>query len=165
MTDKNVIKRKLLVLGTFSVGKTSLVNRFTMNKFSDIYVPTIGVSIKKKSVELEELIVDLVVWDIADVATFDIIPDHYLSGAHGVILVFDLTRPETLKKTLEGVNSFREKLPSTALLIVGNKSDLLDENEVQTFNDQGILEVHTSAKSGDNVEEMFERLARLTLEA
>ncbi len=164
MTEKNVIKRKMLVLGTFSVGKTSLVNRFTMNKFSDIYVPTIGVSIKKKSVELEELIVDLVIWDIADVATFDIIPDHYLSGAHGAVLVFDLTRPETLAKTLEGIESFKEKLPSTAIIIVGNKADLIDESIEDTINDRGILEVHTSAKSGENVEEMFEKLAKLTLE-
>ncbi len=165
MSEKLVIKRKLLVLGTFSVGKTSLVNRFTLNKFSDIYVPTIGVSIKKKSVELEEVIVDLVIWDIADVATFDIIPEHYLSGSHGVILVFDLTRPETLQKTLEGVNSFRDKLPSTAIIIVGNKSDLLENSNMETQNKEGLMEVHTSAKSGENVDEMFERLARLTIES
>jgi len=160
MSKKITIKRKVLVLGTFAVGKTSLVNRFVINKFSDIYIPTIGVSIKKKTIELDDVNVDMVIWDIADVATFDVIPEHYLSGAHGVLIVFDLTRPETLKKSLEGVQNFKDSLPQSALYIVGNKKDILEHKVDGPMNELGITEVHTSAKSGENVEELFAEMAQ-----
>lgn len=153
-------KRKILVLGTFSVGKTSLVNRFVSNRFSDIYIPTIGVSIKKRTIDIGEAELDMVIWDIADVATFDIIPEHYLTGAHGVAIVFDLSRPDTLMTSLDGVQKFREKLPDSSIIIIGNKSDL---DEVgRSLNEAGFNEFHTSAKTGESVEDAFTALGRMT---
>src|SRR6267378_7040900 len=92
-------KRKILLLGDGAVGKTSLIRRFVVDKFSDDYITTIGTKVTKKDLRLElgSRTVDLsmMIWDVMGQKGKKGIEECAFRGARGVIVVLDLTRPET----------------------------------------------------------------------
>ena len=92
--NKLILRKKILILGAYAVGKTSLVTQYTTGLFSEEYLSTIGINIKNKTIENEKLILNLLIWDIADVVTYQNIPHSYLQGTDGLMLVYDLTRQE-----------------------------------------------------------------------
>jgi len=156
--------KKVVILGHFGVGKTSLIRRFVTNQFSDKYKVTIGVHISKKVVNLSaEESISMILWDLEGTDSLDQIRDAYLLGTHGVIFVFDVTRPSTFQQLNTDIKIVSKKLPERPLLVVGNKKDLVPEEEL---ND--LLKEHnishdylTSAKTGDTVEDVFLNLATL----
>lgn len=158
------------MLGTFAVGKTSLVARFVKSIFSDKYHTTVGVKIDKKSVHLDEQEISLLLWDIHGEDEFQKIRQSYLRGTSGYLLVADGTRrstldaAEALQQNVEGVIG---KVPFILLL---NKCDLTDEWEIdqpalEALTAKGWTILQTSAKTGQSVEEAFTTLARRMLEA
>lgn len=159
--------KKIVILGHFGVGKTSLIRRFVTDTFSDNYKVTIGVHITKKVVEISPTSdISLILWDLEGTDDLEGIRQAYLLGTHGVIFVFDISRPSTfqhLNKDLEIVSS---KIPKTPLLVVGNKSDLVDAEELKkTLNDNSIaVDFLTSAKTGDSVNDLFIKLANQLVE-
>jgi len=156
--------KKVVILGHFGVGKTSLIRRFVQDEFSDKYKVTIGVHITKKVVTLsEEDSISLILWDLEGTDTLDQIRDAYLLGTHGLIFVFDISRPSTFQHLNRDLEIVAKKVPGRPLLVIGNKKDLMLEEEIKL-----ILEKHsisydylTSAKTGDTVEEAFNDLATL----
>ena len=94
MQNKKIIRRKILLLGAFAVGKTSLTQQFVEGTFSHEYLSTIGVNIKHKTLEYDEFVLNLLIWDIADIVTHQNIPDSYLRGADAVSYTH-LTLPTT----------------------------------------------------------------------
>jgi hypothetical protein len=95
-----VLQKKVCMLGGFSVGKTSLVKRYVQSIFSETYLTTVGVKIDKKTVELSDRTVTLILWDLAgedDINTFRMTN---MRGAAGYVLVADGTRPSTLDVAL-----------------------------------------------------------------
>src|SRR5215211_7084781 len=93
-----VVQKKICMLGGFSVGKTSLVKRFVESVFSETYLTTVGVKIDKKTVDLGERAVNLILWDVAgedDISAVRM-SYYYLRGCAGYVLVADGTRPSTL---------------------------------------------------------------------
>ena len=92
-----MLSRKVILTGSFGVGKTSLFSRFIHDSFSDRYITTIGVKVDKKSVEVDGEKVSILLWDIAGEVTQDKVPRSYFLGASAIIYVFDLTRPSTYK--------------------------------------------------------------------
>jgi small GTP-binding protein len=168
----SIISKKICLIGDFSVGKTSLVRRFIENKFSDRYLTTIGVKISRKSVtvgtsEQQAKQVNLLVWDIEGHTKIKSIPTNYLQGAHGAIIVGDLTRTDTLKHLASHLELFFEINPQSKSIIAFNKSDLITTDKlnklVELYNfenyNQVINSYVTSAKTGDCVNNMFEQLA------
>jgi len=155
---KKVMRKKIIVLGTFAVGKTSLVNRFTINEFSDNYVPTIGVNIKNKKIDTKDQIINLLVWDIADMVTYDNIPSSYLNGTQGIMLVFDLSRPDTLERIINDYKGFLNTNPDIATIIIGNKVDLMKKAKLKEFEEKlkDVKYFFTSAKEDTNVDKAFE---------
>lgn len=155
------IVKKVVLVGHFGVGKTSLVKRFVHQKFSEKYLTTIGVKIDKKEVDIGGNRVKLMLWDIAGESTALKIPQKYLSGAHGVLYVFDLSRKETYEHIQNDLFEVNKSLDDNACVILANKADLVEDDFVKELKDSlGVGFKTTSAKTGDNVEEAFLELAR-----
>jgi len=156
-----MLSRKVILTGSFGVGKTSLFSRFIHDSFSDRYITTIGVKVDKKSVEVNEEQISILLWDIAGEVTQDKVPRSYFLGASAIIYVFDLTRPSTYKNMDLDITYLKTMLPDAVIKIVGNKKDLLTEEkllEIQT-DLAASTTMLTSAKTGENVENLFQTIA------
>ena len=156
--------KKIVILGHFGVGKTSLIRRFVKDSFSDTYKVTIGVHIAKKVVEVNaEESISLIIWDLEGTDEVRMIRESYLLGTHGVVFVFDVSRPSTFQNLNDDLKIVAQKTPSTPLIVVGNKIDLVINEDLQTLLKGNNIEANylTSAKTGDAVNEMFTHLATL----
>lgn len=159
---------KIVLLGHFGVGKTSLIRRFVKNTFSEGYKVTIGVHITKKVVTLESGdVVSLIIWDLEGTDNLSDLRTSYLLGSHGLIYVFDVSRPSTfqnLKNDLATVNAMTNNIP---LKVVGNKVDLVNRDSLmEILRERGIeVDFLSSAKTGERVEDLFHQLATLVLHA
>ena len=154
---------KVVMLGAFAVGKTSLVQRFVNSIFSDKYMTTLGVKIDKKTIELENQNVDLILWDLAGEDEFMKVRSSYLRGSSGAILVADGTRPETLDIAVELNHKVNREVGAIPFILLVNKSDLrndweIDRNHLQQLKDSGWTIVEVSALENDNVEYAFNLL-------
>ncbi|MCB0570111.1 MAG: GTP-binding protein [Phaeodactylibacter sp.] len=151
-----MISRKVLITGSFAVGKTSLFNRFIHNTFSERYLTTIGVKVDKKEVSVNGQEVSLVLWDIAGEVSQEKVPRTYFLGASAVIYIFDLSRPNTLQNMEADLRIIQSALPGCLVQVVGNKKDLLDDEELLIMQRQvPEASTFTSAKTGENVEQLF----------
>lgn len=159
------ISKKVILVGHFGVGKTSLIRRFVHQKFSDDYLTTIGVKIDKKVLKVKGLDMTLIIWDIAGETNQAKVPKSYQLGAHGILYVFDITRPSTYDNLHEQLNYLQEVLPGVPVEVIANKKDLLTPEEQQKVLDTIDYEpLHTSsAKTGEQVEQVFEALAKAML--
>ena len=159
-----MISKKVILTGSFGVGKTSLFNQFIHNKFSDKYLTTIGVKVSKKVIQVEGEELSILLWDIAGEVSQDKVPHSYFLGAYGVIYVFDLTRPTTYKNIVEDIAYLKKILSKNKLnvtvKIVGNKKDLVTDEQVASITASlGVdCDIVTSAKTGENVEKLFHEL-------
>lgn len=155
--------KKVLLLGHFGVGKTSLIRRFVSNSFSDNYKVTIGVHITKKIVDLSNgTKLSLILWDLEGTDELHLIRNAYLMGTHGAIFVFDVTRPATFQHIDRDLKIISERIPKAPLLVVGNKLDLVDPGDIKRLLDENSINCDylTSAKTGDAVEDAFMELAK-----
>ncbi|MGK7892250.1 MAG: Rab family GTPase [Xenococcus sp. (in: cyanobacteria)] len=166
----SVISKKICLLGDFSVGKTSLIRRFIEGTFSDQYLTTVGVKISRKSISLDALgkSINFILWDIEGQTKFQSIAPSYIQGATGVIIVGDLTRPETLANLHKHLELFLKINPQGIAVIALNKTDLVDPEKLSKLLEQYsfsnnihvVASYGTSAKSGSCVNEMFQQLAQ-----
>ncbi|MBD3377374.1 GTP-binding protein [candidate division KSB1 bacterium] len=171
-----IVSKKLCMLGSYGVGKSSLVRRFVYNKFDDKYLSTIGVQIsqkilapfedsKKRNIQLK-----LILWDLAHIEKFNNIIKNYFRGTHGAIIVLDLTRPQTIEEIPIYLEPFLEQNPNASLAFVGNKKDLVDPDDPFTSQIEKIAKKYhaphilTSAKTGEGVEQLFVNLGRQLVE-
>ena len=156
--------KKIVVLGHFGVGKTSLIRRFVTDTFSDNYKVTIGVHITKKVVEISvENEVSLILWDLEGTDDIATIRNSYLLGTHGAVFVFDVSRPSTFEHLKDDLKIIGDKMPKVPLMVVGNKSDLVTESELRVVLEEQEISVDflTSAKTGKEVNTLFLKLATL----
>ena len=156
------------MLGSFAVGKTSLVNRFVSSIFNEKYKTTIGVKISKKMVNCLTEKVQLMIWDIEGTDVFTNLKTSYLKGASGIILVIDGTRHASLDEAISikaKVNKILGDIPTVCLI---NKCDLVNQWVFEQSN-LDLLEAETwqplktSAKTGENVEQAFTMLVNSIL--
>ena len=156
------ITKKIVLLGHFGVGKTSLIRRFVDNDFDTNYQVTIGVQVKKKEVALKENTVSLLIWDIEGNTSIQKARKTYLMGSSGFIYVFDLSRPETFENISLEIEYLAKNYPNTPILIIGNKEDLVDTAEKKEYFLKKDINVDyfSSAKSGKSVNEMFQDLSK-----
>lgn len=157
-----MVRKKICLLGTSAVGKTSLVRRFVRGIFSDEYLTTLGVKIDKKAVTVRDERVELLVWDLNGEDAFQTLQLSYLRGSAGYLLVADGTRPATLDHALDlhmRAQAVTGPVPHALLL---NKGDLETEWAVEPIRMAALAEHNarvTSAKTGSGVEEAFVDLA------
>tara|TARA_A100000171_G_scaffold48269_1_gene55526 strand:+ start:1211 stop:1687 length:477 start_codon:yes stop_codon:yes gene_type:complete len=158
------MNKKVILVGHFGVGKTSLVQQFVYSKFSEKYLTTIGVKIDKKVVEFEGYQMTLLIWDIAGETEQNSVSKSYKLGSHGIIYVFDLTRPSTYENLDKQLDYLKTLLPNAPIQILGNKKDLISEEELNSIKESIALSFKaTSAKTGEHVEEAFIDLAKAML--
>lgn len=153
--------KKIVIVGHFNVGKSSMIRRFVQNIFSDDYLVTIGVHILKKTITVGTENVVLVIWDIEGKEDIQNVRASYLLGTSGFIYVFDPTRIHTYQNLAEEQNFLKKNYPKTPVITVANKSDLIDISEFQHKIEIENMHVDyfASAKTGDNVETIFEKIA------
>lgn len=154
-----MIRKKILLLGDFSVGKTSLIRRYVDGTFDDRYLTTIGVKISKKNLNIDNIEAEFIIWDIEGATPTKKIPLSYYKGASGAIFVTDVNRSETFTSLEEHIRTFLEVNPNANYVVAHNKSDLLSEDQKDRYE----LDSHTfltSAKEDKNVEDLFIRLFR-----
>lgn len=159
-----MIRKKVCMLGSFAVGKTSLVARYVRGIFSEKYLTTIGVKIDKKQVSTPSGQIQLMLWDLSGDDDYQNLRTSYLKGSSGFVLVIDGTRPAThdvAQKILQKIDSEYGQVP---LIVFFNKADLQDEwlhqpDWDKPYRDRGAHICYTSAKTGDGVEEAFQQLA------
>lgn len=159
-----MIQKKVCMLGSFAVGKTSLVARFVRSIYSEKYHTTVGVKIDKKQVSIADKLVNIILWDLYGEDEFQKVHLSYLRGASGFLLVIDGTRRETLDKALMLQQRTEDHLGKIPFVAIFNKSDLKDQWEIeeQTINElkaKGWMVCYSSAKTGIGVEEAFQALA------
>ena len=160
-----MISKKVILTGSFGVGKSSLFKRFIEDKFDDKYLTTVGVKVNNKTLTIDGEQINFLVWDIAGEVRQDKVPPAYFLGAAGVIFVFDLTRPYTSEFIDQDIEFLKNLLPYAVVKIVGNKKDLLTEEELESR--LKLLprpcDAITSAKTGEQVEELFRSIAKQML--
>jgi small GTP-binding protein len=157
------------MLGTFAVGKTSLVEQYVHSIFSDRYLSTLGVKISKKECRVGEQDVNLVLWDMAGKDEYNEINVSYLRGAMGFFLVADGTRKDTLNTALLIRLLALDVIGNVPHCLLLNKADLLPdwqvtEDDIARLELQDIQVLRTSAKTGEGVEDAFIRLAEAMLQ-
>lgn len=161
-----IVQKKICLLGDFGVGKTSLVRRFVEDRFDDKYLTTIGVKISRKVITRSYGMMSMLVWDLAGSNGFDSLSNSsYMQGAAGAMVVCDITRRETLSTFEEYARQIRFMNPRIPLVFICNKVDLdehvISEDDLRdvssTFGDGSFF--LTSAKTGDQVEQVFLLLA------
>lgn len=170
LKDEGLIdyKFKIIIVGDPGVGKTSLILRFTNNAFRRTYIPTLGVHVSDKVFQVENSNVQLILWDIAGQQKFETMRQQFYLGSDGILLVFDLTNPQSFSSLSNWYQDVKKQLknrPDLIGFIIGNKSDLSKERIIQPENaDQlagnlnlGYLE--TSALTGANIEACFHKIA------
>lgn len=158
-----MLQKKICLLGSFAVGKTSLARRFVHSIFSEEYHTTIGVKIDRKEVELDGQHVKLLIWDIHGDDEFQKVRASYLRGMSGYLLVADGTRPETMETAFMLHELAEETVGDVPFIMLINKSDLgsewrVREEDVTSLQDKNWIVHRTSAKSGEHVDESFHHL-------
>ena len=157
---------KLLILGDSGVGKSCFLLRFTEENFSLSHIPTIGIDYKSKIINLNGVRVKLQLWDTAGQERFKTITKTYYSGAMGIIVAYDCTRPESfdnIKSWIEMIKLHANE--NIAIALIGNKCDLSDikipEEMGQKLGEEiGISFFPTSAKNNIGVNETIMHLSK-----
>lgn len=159
-----MISKKVVIVGHFGVGKTSLIRRFVEDVFSEDYKVTIGVHILKKSVSVNEQEVNLILWDTEGTDDIEEIRKAYLLGTHGFIFMCDVTRKSTYQNIESQTNYLKTNFNNVPILCVGNKSDLLPKGSIGDKKEElDFLDMIVSAKEGNNVQRLFEKIAKLLI--
>ena len=156
------------MLGSYAVGKTSLVQRFVRSIFSEKYHTTIGVKIDQKIIQIDHHDVNLLLWDIHGEDEFQKVKPAYLMGSSGYFVVMDGTRKKTMDIGLELIEMAQQVTSEAPFIILINKADVKSEweitdTDIANLKDKGIPVMLTSAKEGTAVEDAFLELTRIML--
>ena len=159
---------KVIVIGDPTVGKTSLFANFTTNQFEEKYLPTVGVSILKEPIELNDFnaTVNLMFWNIAGQPQFYMLHRPYFNGADGMFLVFDVTRSSTFSNINNWYSAaVKHGLSGIPRILVGNKAHLKGERKIILPMAEHLSEklnapyFETAALTGENIKVAFQKIA------
>ncbi len=169
MSGQGEFKFKITLFGPGGVGKTSLLLRYIKDYFSDDLKKTIGSNFLIKDVEIGGKGVRLLLWDIGGQPQFHKLRTIYFKGSNGALGVFDLSSNQTLLKIPGWISSIKKSVKRTIpMILIGNKADLerdIDREEAEDLAKRLNCEyMETSAKTGENVEGVFELIAKACLE-
>jgi len=174
LIDSKHLRKKVVLLGDPAVGKTSLVRRFVVDVFSDKYIATIGTKVMKKDVEYKlparTIFLTMMIWDVLGQRDYRKIRNVSLKGADGVIMVSDLTRPESISAIVEfWYPTILEIVDNVSTIVIGNKSDLPSAGNdsvdllASISSELSSPYLICSAKTGENVENSFRSIGELIL--
>lgn len=164
---------KVIVIGDCQVGKTAIINRFIDNHFEQYYVPTIQLKISKKNLNIGQTKINFVIWDIGGQVTYmSPYRNSFYNGAQSGIIVIDRTREKSLEDVEMWYKDSYKAIPTKIpFILVGNKSDLEDdiviyEQDLKAEAKKlGLDYMMASAKTGENVQDLFSNLTQMYFEA
>ncbi len=174
--ESKTYKFKICLVGEEAVGKTSLIHRFVSGAFDESYIRTLGAVVSKKTVSLGSMSgrpvsVDMMILDIMGKRTFlQLFKEAYFHGAKGILAVFDVTRKASLHDLTKWIDGVRDSVGPIPVYTLGNKVDLVERREVTDQEASDVLRsyecpiLYTSAKTGANVEQAFQSLAKTIVE-
>ena len=173
MSDKKELPLyKILLLGDSSVGKTCFFMRYIENTFQEIHMSTIGLESKIKKMKLDDdREIKIQLWDTAGQERFHSITKNYYKTAHGIILIYDVTVKSTYENIKNWIRTIREEVsPKVTIVLVGNKID--DEENRKVTKEEGeamakecgVPYYDCSAKTGENIELIFQDIGKKTVE-
>ena len=157
---------KVLLLGDSEVGKSCFLMRYSDNVFVENYITTIGLDYKLKTVKLDNgKTIKVQLWDTAGQDKYRTIAKNYYKGSHGILLLYDITKISSFDNIREWIRDIKEEVDENAILfLIGNKIDLSDkrvitkEKGTELAGEYKIPFFEASAKSGENVDEIFKAL-------
>ena len=170
MNENNEINLKILLCGDSSVGKTSLLLRYTEEYFPEMHISTIGVEYKIKILNINGRKVILRIWDTSGQERYRSITQNFYRNANGILFVFDLTSKETFDNIRNWLTDSQDYETKVTKILVGNKIDLtegrkIEKDTVLKYAEKKEMKYYeTSAKDGTNVDKAFRELAELILE-
>ena len=164
-TDSELVY-KILLLGDSEVGKSCFLMWYSDNIFVENYITTIGLDYKLKYVQLDSgETIKVQLWDTAGQDRYRTIAKNYYKGSHGILLLYDITKENSFENIREWVQNIREEVYEKAIIfLIGNKIDKKNERKITTEQGQKLAAEYNlpffeaSAKSGENVEEIFKNL-------
>ncbi len=169
MSPDSQYKFKITLFGPGGVGKTSLLLRYIKDYFSNDLKKTIGSNFLIKDVELDGKTIRLLLWDIGGQPQFHKLRTIYFKGSNAALGVFDLSSSQSLLKIPGWISSIKKTVKKAIpMVLIGNKADL--EREVDRLEAEDLAKklnceyMETSAKTGENVELVFEKIAKACLQ-
>jgi small GTP-binding protein len=170
--DVREVKRfifKIIAVGDGTAGKTSIIRRYVHEEYDSKYIKTIGVSHALKRLCIDDNDITMTIWDTGGQELFDCIRPQYYRGAHGVLIIYDVTSQESFDHLDKWLNELDNSCGNIPKIIIGNKIDLTDKRVIppevgEKYAHQNFVSYsETSAKTGENVAEVMEELAKLIL--
>src|SRR6058998_219898 len=174
MADVQRMKVKACLVGEGAVGKTALIRRFIHDQFDDRYISTLGAKVSKKEISVPQpkgggdIAIDMTIWDIMGEKGFrELLKEAYFHGAQGILAVCDITRKDTLHELNDWIAAVNRVTGNIPVQFLANKADLRDQAKVTESDVRDIAGTHkspylfTSAKTGENVEAGFVKLAEM----
>ena len=170
MSAKYIIK--ILTLGDTSVGKSSIVLRFTEEKFDDNQFSTIGIDFKTKFIKRGDSSIKVLIWDTAGQEKFQNIARQYYKGANGVLLIYDIGNRKSFQRIDFWLKELKDnnRLEELFICLVGNKIDMEDNREItreegeKYAKDNNIIFFEVSAKTGDGINLLFDKVINGSME-
>ena len=162
----NKVHHKVVFLGETSVGKSSIVTRFTRDEFFDFQEPTIGAAFQTKNIQIDNCNVIMEFWDTAGQERYRSLAPMYYRGASVAFIVYDITNPDTLNNAIYWINQIKNKGERNCIIVLlGNKNDLSERRieretalNVSEMNNTMFSEV--SAKTGSNINDIMIQVAK-----
>ena len=164
---------QLLIIGDSSVGKTSLINRYTNGTFKEEYLATVGLDYSSKEEEFNNETVHIKLWDTAGQERFKSLTQNYLRNADGILLVYDVTKTESFENLKDWICSIKQNMETKniflPLIICGNKVDMEESREITKEDAEKFASKNnykyfeTSAKTGEGVDDAIRELVNQIL--
>ncbi|MCK5151310.1 MAG: GTP-binding protein [Candidatus Thorarchaeota archaeon] len=157
---------KTVIVGSGSVGKTSMILRYSTGAFREHYSPTLGTGFAYKKLKLGDDFATLQIWDMGSQDFLERVRANYYVGSHAVVFMFDVTSTESMDEVLKWKEEVDRHLSDYTSLLVGNKTDLvmdrtISEEDAKKMAEQlGMDYMETSVKLDKNVNEVFVRTTR-----
>jgi len=175
VTTQRIVS-KLVLGGSFGVGKTSIRRSYFGETFISDHLSTLGADFAVKRVDVnDDVVLELQIWDLAGQPGFENLRQRFFKGAAAAFMVFDLTRRETFEQLDNWFEQLwrSQKSKRMPIAILGNKYDLdsheVTEDEVNSYmdrlrqeNDLGdsyLAYFTTSAKTGENIQTVFQEIS------
>ena len=159
---------KILTLGATQVGKTSIVLRYSEDKFNYNKIATIGIDFKIKIIKKGNERIKVSIYDTAGQERFQNIVKHYYKGANGVLLIYDITKRDTFKNLDFWIKDLEDNsdIDNLFIYLIGNKNDMEDKREVSWVEASNFAKekklpyIEVSAKTGNNIQKLFDEVIK-----
>jgi Ras-related protein Rab-1A len=160
---------KIILIGDCNIGKTCIISRYVTNYHSESYICTIGVDFMMKSIIYDDHTIKLQIWDTAGMEKYKQITSSYYRGTQAAIICFDLTNKNSfnsIERWYSDFSQFYNPIFEKIVILVGNKSDLIEDRVVSHEEIENLCRLNrfeyyeTSAKTGENIESLFDDLAK-----